>query len=466
MTRSRTLPILPTIAAFLLGAVVLSVAVGFAMRSRSLANARPLDVARLGQRVLVVAPHPDDEVLTAGGTIHRLLAEGAQVRVLIVTAGDGYYRAAKRLSPAPIGPQAYRHLGDVRHAESIAAAAELGLPASDVMSLGFPDSATAGLWDTGWSSEATTVGRTGSSSVPYPWAMDPGAPYTGQRLASEVVSVLRDFRPDTVISPDTRETHSDHAAVAAVALYALDEAGFSGTHLTAFVHFKRYPYPWAYLPWAALSPPPTLATDGSTWLTLPLGSADTQAKRAALERYRSQTAVADLAVYMRSFVRRNELFDERAAAVPATQPTDSRPASGTAGTVIVTPQPVIVSPAPTLGRIGSVRMLRGPQTVWIGLVSDAPIAATLDYLVDLRLVGGAAPASRLEMLVHGGVLRALSPSSDAVVPSGIATETDGRTLWMRFPASVLGGHSRAVLSTVSGRPKTSQFRTAWRDVAL
>ncbi|MFE0023384.1 PIG-L deacetylase family protein [Amycolatopsis sp. NPDC059021] len=37
------------------------------------------------QRVLVVAPHPDDETLGCGGTIARLAAEGVDVHVLAVT---------------------------------------------------------------------------------------------------------------------------------------------------------------------------------------------------------------------------------------------------------------------------------------------------------------------------------------------------------------------------------------------
>lgn len=38
--------------------------------------------------VLVVAPHPDDEVLGAGGTIARLVDEGRKVHVAIVTRGQ------------------------------------------------------------------------------------------------------------------------------------------------------------------------------------------------------------------------------------------------------------------------------------------------------------------------------------------------------------------------------------------
>lgn len=37
---------------------------------------------------LVIAPHPDDEVLGVGGTIARLSAQGAEVHVAIVTRGE------------------------------------------------------------------------------------------------------------------------------------------------------------------------------------------------------------------------------------------------------------------------------------------------------------------------------------------------------------------------------------------
>ncbi|UAK31422.1 MULTISPECIES: PIG-L deacetylase family protein [Nocardia] len=38
-----------------------------------------------GERVVVVAPHPDDETIGPGGTIARMTAEGLQVHVLCVT---------------------------------------------------------------------------------------------------------------------------------------------------------------------------------------------------------------------------------------------------------------------------------------------------------------------------------------------------------------------------------------------
>ena len=42
-------------------------------------------MASTAKRVLVLAPHPDDEILGAGGTIARLVAEGAEVHAAVVT---------------------------------------------------------------------------------------------------------------------------------------------------------------------------------------------------------------------------------------------------------------------------------------------------------------------------------------------------------------------------------------------
>lgn len=58
-------------------------------------------------KVLVVAPHPDDEVLGVGGTIARYAEEGAEVHVVVLTRGfppdypaDAYLDARREASSA------------------------------------------------------------------------------------------------------------------------------------------------------------------------------------------------------------------------------------------------------------------------------------------------------------------------------------------------------------------------------
>ena len=50
------------------------------------------------KKILVIAAHPDDEVLGMGGTIAKMTAEGAEVHLLIVTDGSSaQYRANDNL---------------------------------------------------------------------------------------------------------------------------------------------------------------------------------------------------------------------------------------------------------------------------------------------------------------------------------------------------------------------------------
>jgi len=466
MTRSGTLPTLPTIAVLALVALALAAVVGYVMLPKPASGTSLLDTSELGQRVLVIAPHPDDETLVTGGVIHRLVASGAKVRLVIVSAGDGYFRATKRLVTGPVDADAYRLLGDTRHAEGTRAVAELGLAPEDVTFLGYPDKAIYPMFDGSWDASSAHTGAPGTSVVPYEWALRPGAANCGSNLADDLTGILREFGPDTVICPDTHETHNDHAAIGAFATYAMNEVGFSGRRLTDVVHYKLFPNPSAFLPGSTLAPPPALAVDGTVWHSLEIGSADEQAKRRALECYPSQLAVGDLAVYMRAFVRRNELFAERPAARPATATTDSMPGEGDAGTVCVTPRPAVKPIYAYAARIDCLRMVRSPGVLWVGIVTEKPVSAKLDYRVSLRLIGGNAAPSRVDVLARNGVATAQQVSSQSVVPPGVSTVAKGRTTWIAVPTSLLEGRTKALLGASAGPAGDPPFRTAWREIEL
>jgi LmbE family N-acetylglucosaminyl deacetylase len=78
---------------------------------------------------LVIAPHPDDETLGAGGLIAALRSQGVDVSVVAVTDGEHAYADAE---PAA--------LAAVREREQTAALARLGVPADKIHRLRFPDS--------------------------------------------------------------------------------------------------------------------------------------------------------------------------------------------------------------------------------------------------------------------------------------------------------------------------------------
>ena len=88
----------------------------------------PVANPRAWRSVVIVAAHPDDEVLGAGGTMALLAAAGARLRLIAVTDGEASH---PRADPEVIG--------STRTAESAKALAVLGLPDIEVIRLRFPD---------------------------------------------------------------------------------------------------------------------------------------------------------------------------------------------------------------------------------------------------------------------------------------------------------------------------------------
>ncbi|HDS0922269.1 TPA: PIG-L family deacetylase [Stenotrophomonas maltophilia] len=94
------------------------------------------DTVLLGaRRLLVVSPHPDDEVLGCGGLMQAAAAQGCAVQVVSVTDGEACYPDHPHWTPA--------RLRDARRRELVLAMQALGMDATHVTSLGLPDGKVA-----------------------------------------------------------------------------------------------------------------------------------------------------------------------------------------------------------------------------------------------------------------------------------------------------------------------------------
>ena len=91
-------------------------------------------------RVLMIAPHPDDESLATGGLIQRAVAAGAQVRVLFLTSGENNpwpQRFLERRCRISLEDRA--QWGKRRRQEALAALAVLGTEEKSARFLNLPD---------------------------------------------------------------------------------------------------------------------------------------------------------------------------------------------------------------------------------------------------------------------------------------------------------------------------------------
>jgi len=264
-----------------------------------------------GDRVLVLAPHPDDEVLGGGGLLQQAAALGLPVRVVFLTSGEANLwsyavdQGALRLTPARA-----RQLGMMRRAEALAADAALGIPPDHLTFLGYPDHGTLAMWTSHWGlSQRFQSPWTQATGVPYPNAYRPGAAYKGEDIVADLTAILRDLRPTKILVSHAADVHPDHLALylfTRVALWSL-EGELTPELYPYLVHYPAWPQPARYDPGLALTPPASLAGKIG-WGQDPLPAGAVAAKLAALKKHRTQ--YGSDGIFLRQLVRANELFGD------------------------------------------------------------------------------------------------------------------------------------------------------------
>jgi LmbE family N-acetylglucosaminyl deacetylase len=280
-----------------------------------------------GQRLMVVAPHPDDETLGAGGLVQRVLERGGSVLVVLVTAGDGYRQAVtdETGKPQP-SPSQYIAYGKLRLREAHATLRKLGQRHLRLQFLGFPDGGLDQLLRTHWRRRHPERSpTTGASDPPYANALEPDVPYDGSDLRRELARLLRETHPTIVALPDPLDEHPDHRATGIFTLLALNDwLGATSKPKTAkrrvaipqlvtyLIHWKNWPPDWnANTPVpdasnASLDLPQDLPPRGLACTALTLTDKEVETKRVALAQYVSQQK--EMAPFLVAFVRRTEPF--------------------------------------------------------------------------------------------------------------------------------------------------------------
>ncbi|BFI96413.1 MAG: hypothetical protein RSP_19230 [Rhodanobacter sp.] len=144
-------------------------------------------------RLLVVAPHPDDETIANGLLIQRVREAGGAVRVLLLTDGDNNPWPQRWLERRwSIGSAERERWGRRRRAECEEALRRLGLPSSALQPLRWPD-----------------MGVLGRLLQP------------GQSALGELATVLADFAPSLIALPALDDRHPDHGTAHVLVRQAL-----------------------------------------------------------------------------------------------------------------------------------------------------------------------------------------------------------------------------------------------------
>ncbi len=255
-------------------------------------------------RVLIVAPHIDDESIAAGGFAIDAMESGAAVFVVFLTAGD-CNRISARILHKTLEPTAsnYLSVGKTRIAEAHEAMELLGVPQERFFVLGYPDRGLRMMLD----HPGAIVRSRGTQvhAVPYHDAMSPGSDYTLNNMVMDLKRVMQTVNPTVVIAPVPFDLHDDHAAAAEITDLALDELDLQPKRLGYLVHAAGgIATKLVSTPRRALLPPARMKS--FSWATYPLSARVQQIKTSVLMTYRSQRPYVFL--LRNAFVRRNELF--------------------------------------------------------------------------------------------------------------------------------------------------------------
>ncbi len=416
-------------------------------------------------RLLVFAPHCDDEALGAGGLIQAALRQGMHVHVAVVTAGDGYRNATMAEFRRPVlRPEDYVTMGERRQQESLNALAISGLDADDVTFLAYAERGLAALWWDHWSNETPYRSPyTKRERIEYPRAFRPDAPYSGEASLDTLRAILAIERPDLVVMPHPNDTHPDHAVLSAFILLAVEmekaaDPDFYPQLLGYLIHYGAlYPQPYGLRPGASLRPPRRLEDIGE-WYVWRLSPEEISVKRKAVAAYTSQQRI--LSAYLNSFVRQNELYMaiDDVIALGVLETGSFPDVDGAPPVMDDSSLPARLDPTSDSllrrvrsgGDITGLRVVRLGNTVWVALDLRGHASRAYEYNLYVRAF---APESTTAW--HGRYGRT---STEEVLAYG-------HTVWYRLHLDELGYPDLLALMATT-RQRIELDRTAWYLVRL
>ena len=218
------------------------------------------------QKAMILAPHCDDETLGSAGLMQEVLANGGQVKVVIVTDCN------------------HKGNGAAREKESLAALATLGVTSSHVDFLNLAE------------------------------AQDELSPSSaeGLQMKAAIKKEIDAYNPTLLIVPHPSDTHKDHRTVGLVTDQILTDENSQAEVAYYLIHFNflKFPSPRGLHPEDYLTPPARLISSSDSWYKLNLTQGEENTKEDAVLKYKSQLSISNPILHevLLDFVRRNELF--------------------------------------------------------------------------------------------------------------------------------------------------------------
>ena len=199
--------------------------------------------------VLIIAPHPDDDVIIAAG----IADDNVDVTVAYMTNGDWCETIT-----VGVGTKnnldycgvAVPDIGVTRQGEAVAGQALLDQAENDLRFLGYPDGDLTRVWNSNplHTLRTETYAERGLGGTDwYDYRTGSGedhAPYERDALIADVVALIEDVQPDHIFTTSRYDRHSDHDTTYNVVKFAIeqiisDDDSFVTTLHSTIVHVRN-----------------------------------------------------------------------------------------------------------------------------------------------------------------------------------------------------------------------------------
>ncbi len=450
-----------------------------------------------GDRLIIFAPHCDDETLGCGGLIATSIDNGARVRVVMVTNGDGYKLAiGKAYKTLRVTPQRCVDFAYKRQQETLRAVGVLGVPKSQVTFLGYPDRGVDQLWSRYWERDKLfTSPNTSASRSPYINSLTAGAPYCGESLLADIERVIKTENPTDVYVPHPCDNHPDHYATYCFIVAAIEQLRAEGGAVgarggaasarggaasarggatsarggaedvkvhTYIVHRGDWPTPRGDHPEDVLAPPCGVAKAGTKWCSLRLTPDIEDRKRRAILDYKTQTAVSK--GFLMSFARVNEIFGD----VPVRSAFPAKPGAikidGNIDDWAHIPPAVVdavgdyvVAGMSRSGDVRAVYLARDNENLYIRVDCVRHISKRIKHFINLRGLGGSTSDD-----VYSIAIRLNKPAS----PRGTIWAARNNSIEIAVPLRKLSLDRSLFVQVQTKFLNLTVDNTGWRDVEL
>jgi len=213
-------------------------------------------------RILFFSPHPDDDVLAAGGLLQQIILKKISVRIVYLTDGDNNPWPQRFIERRlRVNENDRKRWGLIRRCEALAALSVLGIDSEHAVFLGLPDQGLTSL-----------------------------LLQQNEVLVKKIVQEITTWNPTVIIAPASFDLHPDHSAFAVMLKLALQSLSSEGKPPIKVLHFSIHmdqPHP------------------GSK-LSIPLTSQQIAVKKAALMQHDSQMQLSSKRFL--SYVKEQESF--------------------------------------------------------------------------------------------------------------------------------------------------------------